>query len=198
MAGIKLNIGRSKPKQVSHQCNDRVSKSDKKKKSLFKSSSRQGSKQSSKRQDVPLDDSDATDRTDFSEFTLEDGLFSTNTTVDKMRRSNAAATAQNRPVCKELQVEENDTRPVSRRGGNGANRHNRQRSWIDSTWDGGSSCNFEEDADSVEDELDDSLYQLLDDDVDSPEQFKKLSLHNILVEEELSFQRSLVWNDDEK
>jgi hypothetical protein len=48
--------------------------------------------------------------------------------------------------------------------------------------------------------LDDSLYQLLDldDDVDTPEQFKKLSLHNILVEEELSFQRSLVWNDDEK
>jgi hypothetical protein len=39
---------------------------------------------------------------------------------------------------------------------------------------------------------------LLDQGNDSPDQFRKLSLHNILVEEELSFQRSLVWNDEER
>ena len=193
MAGIKLNIGRSKSKQIVPQDNDRASKPEKKKKSLFKSSRQEGSKKSStnERRDIPLDDSDATDRTDISEFTLEDGLFSS---VDKTRRSNMSAT-NHRPVCKELQVQE-DERPVSRQGGNA---FSRQGSWIDSTWDGGSSFNFDdEDVESVEDALDDSLYQLLDEDNDSPEQFKKLSLHNVLVEEELSFQRSLVWNDDEK
>ena len=121
---------------------------------------------------------DESDRTDFTGFTLDDGLFSvdldkTRNEVDQVVRS----TAEN-------------TRNRSAKG-------NRHDSWIDSTWDGGASFNFEEDNDS-EDELDDSLYQLLDDDMDSPEQFKKLSLHNILVEEELSFQKSLVWNDDEK
>jgi hypothetical protein len=195
MAGIKLNIGRSKSKQVVPECSrsDRtsVSKPDKNnKKKLFKSSRQgSGSNESSKHKDVLLDESDATDRTNFSEFTLEDGLFSS---VDKARPTSK------RPVCKELQVQDTEPeRPVSRRGNNATNR---QRSWIDSTWDGGSSFNFEDDANSCEEELDDSLYQLLDldDDVDTPEQFKKLSLHNILVEEELSFQRSLVWNDDEK
>jgi hypothetical protein len=193
MAGIKLNIGRSKAKQVVPQrsSSDRtsVSKTDKKnKKKLFKSS-RQGprSSESSKHIDVQLDASDVTARTDYSGFTLEDGLFSS---VDK------AHPTFKRPICKELQAQDADTeRPVSRRGNNATNRHS---SWVDSTWDGGSSFNFEDDANSCDDELDDSLYQLLDDDVETPEQFKKLSLHDILVEEELSFQRSLVWNDDEK
>lgn len=192
MAGIKLNISRSKSKQIAPQENDRASKSDRKKKSLFKSNREGGSKKSNaKRQDVQLDDSDTTDRTDYSEFTLEDGLFSS---VEEKRRSNAAA-ANHRQVCRERQVHDAEERPVSRRGGTTSNRHG---SWIDSTWDGGSSFNYDEDVESVEDALDDSLYQLLDDDDDSPEQFKKLSLHNILVEEELSFQKSLVWNDDEK
>lgn len=189
MAGIKLNISRSKTKQVVPQCSssDRtsVSKTDKKtKKKLFKSS-RQGprSSESSKHKDVQLDESDVTDRTDYSGFTLEDGLF---LSVDK------AHSTFKRPICKELQAQDADTeRPVSRRGNNATNRHS---SWVDSTWDGGSS----DDANSCDAELDDSLYQLLDDDVETPEQLKKLSLHNILVEEELSFQRSLVWNDDEK
>lgn len=188
MAGIKLSISRSNSKQVVPQGSNasmvnKASDTKKSKKSIFKSS-RQGSKQSSKKQETQiLDESDATDRTDFSEFTLEDGLFSGS--VDKTRRSNGTT----RPILKELDDTEK-TRSSARRPGN------RHGSWIDSTWDGGS-FNFDDDNESA-DELDDSLYQLLDDDMDSPDQFKKLSLHNILVEEELSFQRSLVWNDEEK
>jgi hypothetical protein len=63
-----------------------------------------------------------------------------------------------------------------------------------SSWDPSESfCDYSEE----EEDLDDSLYQLLD--AESSEhspKAKKLSLHNILVEEELSFQKSLVWNED--
>ena len=177
----KLSISISKSKQVSpspsrtEESKPSDRKKSKKPSSLFKKSSK-GSKKQAKDVKV-LDDSDATDRTDFTnnfdEFTLEDGLFSCD--IDKTPRTSRS---------------KEDTATKSRRG-------NRQGSWIDSTWDGGASFNLE-DNESIEDELDDSLYQLLDDEVDTPEQFKKLSLHNILVEEELSFQRSLVWNDDER
>lgn len=185
----KLSISRSKSKQVSpspSRSEDSIScdrKKSKKPSLLFKKSSKNSKKQAKEVKELDdgkevtvLDDSDATGRTSYSnfdEFTLEDGLFSCN--IDETRRTN------NRT--------KEDNTVKSRRG-------NRQGSWIDSTWDGGASFNLE-DNESEEDDLDDSLYQLLDEEEDTPEQYKKLSLHNILVEEELSFQRSLVWNDDE-
>jgi hypothetical protein len=180
MAGIKLNIGRSKSKQVvapqdsNRRTAPKSSDAKKSKKFLFKSN-RQESKESPTRRVNEIDESD---RTDFSGFTLDDGLFSGD--LDKTRN-----------------IDQVSTRGTTENHRRRAAKGNRHGSWIDSTWDGGASFNFDEDNDS-EDELDDSLYQLLDDDMDSPEQFKKLSLHNILVEEELSFQKSLVWNDDEK
>jgi hypothetical protein len=58
------------------------------------------------------------------------------------------------------------------------------------------SSSFNADADNSDDELDDSVYTLLDDQDEC--HFRKLSLHDILVEEELSFRKSLVWNDEDR
>ena len=67
----------------------------------------------------------------------------------------------------------------------------RRASWIRSSdWDE-ASCSI--------DTSDDTLYHILDDNsvghLDSSSK-KRLSLHQTLVEEELSFQRSLVWHSD--
>ncbi|EED86363.1 predicted protein [Thalassiosira pseudonana CCMP1335] len=85
---------------------------------------------------------------------------------------------------------------------------NRRSSWIRSSgWDEHSYHSYhssdddDDDNDSITSlqDLDDSLYQLLEDGnseiVLVPS--KKMSLHSILVEEELSFQRSLVWQDND-
>lgn len=64
-----------------------------------------------------------------------------------------------------------------------------RNSWISSS--------FNADADnSSDDELDDSIYTLLEDQDGS--HFRKLSLHDVLVEEELSFRKSFVCNDGDR
>lgn len=215
MPGIKLNIGRAKSKQIAPQNSFRktsnpaaksspssstsssLTPSDSKKnkivlncdfkKAMFNSSQSQGTKPPT-HQELDISDTDATARTEFSEFTDEQCLRPDNFYKPRRCVDNENTT---RPVPQELDnIDESETQP-SHRG----HREHRHSSWICSTWDGGSFCS--EDNDS-EDEFDDSLYQLLDQGDDSPDQFKKLSLHNILVEEELSFQRSLVWNDEER
>jgi hypothetical protein len=196
MAGLKLNIGRSKSKQIAPQNNSkdgntrsnspRSSDTKKKllscdfKKAMFRSSRQDGQGSKSRASPrYPQEDSDThvTHRSEYSDFTIENGLF---TDCEDPR---CGTKSSSRPNSKEL--DDINESPPERLPS-----QHRNSSWICSTWDGGSFCSEES-----EDELDDSLYQLLDSPNDNSDQFKKLSLHNILVEEELSFQRSLVWND---
>ncbi|KAL7481236.1 hypothetical protein ACHAW6_006908 [Cyclotella cf. meneghiniana] len=209
MPGIKLNIVRPKSKQIAPQNSARKANSPSAKltsssssseikknkivlncdfkKAMFNSSQTQGAK-SCARQELDISDTDATARTDFSEFTVERGLLPDN--IYKPRRSVDNETTD-RPDGTELDnIKESET-PPSHQG----QQEHRHSSWICSTWDGGSFCSDDNDS---QDDFDDSLYQLLDQGNDSSDQFRKLSLHNILVEEELSFQRSLVWNDEER
>ena len=62
-------------------------------------------------------------------------------------------------------------------------------SWVSSSFNADCETNSEE-------ELDASIYTLLDEEEES--HFRKLSLHDVLVEEELSFRTSLLLNDDER
>jgi hypothetical protein len=123
----------------------------------------------------------------------DDGLFEvwgidSSTDLDELRRSftvnDKHSPRPTRPViefksestAKVIEFKDPEARPP------------KKRSWISSSFNDG-------DVES-EDELDDSVYTLLNDDEDC--QFRKLSLHDILVEEELSFRKSLVWNDEER
>jgi hypothetical protein len=177
MAGIKLNIVRSKSKQIapSNDCtkSESLKPSESKKKllkSMFKSS-REGQDKLLKSKQPECNVSDK-DRTEFSEFTIEHGLLAD---CDARRTCTAPlAEISEKPRHQPVQHPRN--------------------SWVCSSWDPSESfCDNSEE----EEDLDDSLYQLLD--AESSEhspKAKKLSLHNILVEEELSFQKSLVWNED--
>lgn len=62
-------------------------------------------------------------------------------------------------------------------------------SWVSSSFN--ADCEFDS-----EEELDASIYTLLDEEEEC--QFRKLSLHDVLMEEELSFRKSLLWNDEDR
>lgn len=118
-----------------------------------------------------------------SVLTTDEIMFDTwgiesSTNIDDMRRSftisNQSTSRTSRSIIEFK--EPNGHQPKSR------------NSWVSSS--------FNADVDNSDDELDDSVYTLLDDQDEC--HFRKLSLHDILVEEELSFRKSLVWNDEDK
>ncbi|KAL7506874.1 hypothetical protein ACHAXN_004090 [Cyclotella atomus] len=205
MPVLKLNIRRpSKSKQVaqdssSHQKSklpEVMKTSTSYKKSMFKNQSRQEGKSSkeSSRPRVIVASFNTTDDTESSSvLTNEDGLFDmwgldSTTNLDVLRRSftNKESPRSSRPV---LQLKSKSAANVIEFKDPETCHPKNRNSWISSSF------NADCDADS-EDDLDDSIYTLLDDDEEC--HFRKLSLHDILVEEELSFRKSLIVNDEER
>ena len=205
--GLKLNIRKTKPKQGAQDSTagpkSKLPETKKtaaiSKKSMFKS--RQGGKaREASRPNVISTSFNTTDDTESSSvLTAEDGLFdmwgidtSSSTNLDDLRthfaNDKSGSPRTTRPVIEfnskcstgsDIGLKD----PQIRRPKN-------RNSWISSSF------NADGDADS-EDELDDSIYTLLDDEEENCH-FRKLSLHDILIEEELSFRKSLVWNDEER
>jgi hypothetical protein len=163
---------------------------------MFKNQGRQESKLSEKSTPPRFISAsfNTTDDTESSSvLTNEDGLFDmwgldATTNLDELRRSftNKESLRTTRPV---LQLKsKNATNVIEFKDPEKCHPKNRN-SWISSSF------NADGDADP-EDDLDDSIYTLLDDDEEC--HFRKLSLHDILVEEELSFRKSLIVNDEER